>query len=236
MSRQKVVVTGGSLGIGRSIAIQFAKNGYDVAVCSRNEKNLVALASDLGELADSNHIIQVCDVSDKGELEQFWKLIEDSWGGVDVLVNNAGQFIPGRIQDEEEGILEKLFKTNLMSTYHMSRMVIPSMKKNGKGYIVNICSTASIGAYANGGSYSITKYAQYGLTKNLREELMGDNIGVTAILPGPTFTNSWAGIDLPEDRFIDPDDIGELVYQTVQFHPRSVVEEIIIRPQEGDIA
>jgi len=236
MGRKKVIITGGSLGIGRAIAMEFARNNWDIAVCSRKERNLIDLSKELEGQSGSNHILDVCDVSSKADLDKFWNLVERSWGSVDVLVNNAGTYLPGQIHTEESGLLEKLIDTNLMSTYHMSRNVIPLMKERGMGYIINICSTASKSAYPNGGSYSITKYAQYGLTVNLREELKEENIGVTAILPGPTLTSSWEGVDLPQSRFIDPDHIGKIALQVVQMHPRTVVEEIVLRPQLGDIA
>jgi short-subunit dehydrogenase len=128
-----------------------------------------------------------------------------------------------------------MLDTNLKSTYNMSRLVIPDMKKQANGHIINICSIASVIPYANGGSYSISKYAQYGLTKVLREELKPFNIGVTAILPGATLTSSWSGTDLPKERFVDPKHVAALVFQCTIMSQISVVEELIVRPMAGDI-
>ena len=89
--------------------------------------------------------------------------------------------------------------------------------------------------YANGGSYSISKYAMLGMTKVLREEMKQHGIRVTAVLPGATLTPSWAGVDLPASRFIKPEDVAESVYGTYSLSKNSVVEEILIRPMEGDI-
>src|SRR6478736_764760 len=99
-----------------------------------------------------------------------------------------------------------MITTNLYSAYHLSRALIGSMIERKRGYIFNICSTASITPYINGGSYCVSKYALYGMTKVLREELKEFNIKVTAVLPGATKTDSWEGVELPDDRFIKPED------------------------------
>ena len=98
-----------------------------------------------------------------------------------------------------------------------------------------MCSIASIKAYPNGASYAMTKFALLGFSKVLREELKQHGIRVTAVMPGATLTDSWAGVDLPKDRFMTAEDVADIVYGTYALSPRSVVEEIIIRPQLGDI-
>jgi NADP-dependent 3-hydroxy acid dehydrogenase YdfG len=99
-----------------------------------------------------------------------------------------------------------------------------------------MCSTASITAYTNGGSYCISKFALYGLTKVLREELKPHHIKVTAILPGATLTTSWEGVNLPEERFMKPQDVAETIWSAYHLSPSAVIEEILMRPQLGDIA
>jgi len=235
MTRKKIVLTGASKGIGRAIAVKFAKEQWDVAVCSRNEENLSELIKSYPNVEGSDHIVFACDVSKENELRGFAEVIQKNWGYADVLVNNAGVFFPGGLMEEEDGALRQMLDTNLMSTYLMCRWLVPGMVKRASGLVVNVCSTASKSAYANGGSYSISKYAQYGLTRNLREELKNSGVGVTALLPGPTFTDSWKGSGLPEERFVDPRDIADLVFSLTGMHPQSLVEELTIRPQLGDI-
>ncbi|MFT5570285.1 MAG: short-subunit dehydrogenase, partial [Cyclobacteriaceae bacterium] len=162
----------------------------------------------------------------------FVKLIGEP---IEVLVNNTGQFIPGAILEEQEGVLEQMMSTNLYSAYHMSRAVVPNMKERNKGHIFNICSIASFHAYPNGGSYSITKFAMYGMSKVLREELKSESIRVTAVMPGATYTASWEGVDLPEDRLMPSEDIAKMIFATFSLSPRSVVEDLVIRPQLGDL-
>ena len=127
-------------------------------------------------------------------------------------------------------------ETNVYSAYHLTRGVIGAMMDNKKGHIFTICSTASIIAYPNGGSYCISKFALYGMTKVLREEMKPHNIKVTAVLPGATFTDSWQGTDLPEDRFIASKDVADAIWSAYCLSPRAVLEEILIRPQLGDLA
>ncbi len=109
------------------------------------------------------------------------------------------------------------------------------MLKQKKGHVFNICSTASIIPYVNGGSYCISKFALLGMSKVLREELKETNVRVTAVLPGATYTESWSSSNLPEDRFIQPEDISAAIWSCFQLSSHAVVEELLIRPQLGDI-
>jgi short-subunit dehydrogenase len=150
-----------------------------------------------------------------------------------VLVNNAGYFVPGSVLDEPSGTLESMIETNLYSAYYTTRGLSNQIKTGG--HIFNMCSIASIKAYPNGGSYAISKFALLGFSKVLREELKPAGVRVTAILPGATKTDSWAGSTLPDSRFMKPEDVAEAVFSAWSLSPHSVVEELLIRPQLGDI-
>ena len=167
-----------------------------------------------------------------------WKFIEFviSIGcPLDVLVNNAGFFTPGLVTEEPDGALESMINSNVYSAYYTTRGLVGLMKANKAGHIFNMCSIASIKAYPNGGSYAISKFALLGFSKVLREELKGQGIRVTAILPGATRTASWDGVELPDDRFMKVEDVADAVYAAYALSGRSVVEEMVIRPQLGDI-
>jgi NADP-dependent 3-hydroxy acid dehydrogenase YdfG len=110
------------------------------------------------------------------------------------------------------------------------------MIERKKGHIFNLCSTASITAYTNGGAYCVSKFALYGMTKVLREELKPHGIRVTAILPGATLTASWEGVDLPPERFIQATDVAKMIWSAYNLSPGAVIEEILMRPQLGDIS
>lgn len=232
----KVVITGATKGIGRALALLFAKNGHDLAICSRHQEDLYSLSDELKNIQPSIEIIALAtDVSQKEAVEKFAETILNQWKSIDILINNAGVFIPGSIHDEPEGNLEKMIHTNLYSAYHLTRKLLNAMIPNKRGYIFNVCSIASFMAYSNGGSYAISKFALLGFSKCLREELKSHNIKVSAVMPGATFTDSWSGVEIPEDRFIPAEDIAAIIYNTTLLSDRTVVEDIVIRPQLGDL-
>lgn len=231
-----IVVTGGTKGIGRAVAERFVRAGFDVAVCARKTDELEKLKADfLRRFPSQKTFTLAADMADKNQVAAFAEFVKQIGRPVDVLVNNAGYFIPGSIITEREGALEDMMNANLFSAYHMTRGIVNLMIARKSGHIFNMCSIASIKAYANGGSYAITKFALLGLSKCLREELKPVNIRVTAILPGATRTASWDGTDLPDERFMNVEDIAETVFAAYSLSARSVVEEILIRPQLGDI-
>jgi len=231
-----LVVTGGTKGIGRAILEKFASTGFDIVTCARNLNELTNLQKTLSISHPSSTVfVKQADMSVKDQVISFTDFVGGLNRPVHVLVNNAGYFIPGSISTEGEGALESMMNANLYSAYHTTRGLLPGMKNNKAGHIFNMCSIASIKAYANGGSYAITKFAMLGFSKCLREELKEFDIRVTAIMPGATKTASWDGSDLPEERFMKVEDVAEVVYSAYAISGRSVVEEVIIRPQLGDI-
>jgi len=234
-SGRLVVVTGGTKGIGRATVERFAAEGFPVATCARSEKDLTTLRTYIHEQHDQLIHTYAADLSKKEGAGDFIEFIRMIGQPVEVLVNNTGVFIPGLVHEEADGTLEKMIQTNLYSAYHVSRGIIPQMKKNKSGHIFNLCSVASLKAYPNGGSYSISKFALYGFSQALREELKPFGIRVTSILAGAVKTPSWDGVELPDERFMKPEDIAETIHATYRLSERTVVEDIVLRPQLGDI-
>jgi short-subunit dehydrogenase len=231
-----IVVTGGTKGIGKAILEKFAANGFDVFTCSRSKDDLAVLSKTLGQkFPDCKIFTFVADLTKKAEVKEFAGQVILLNRPVDVLVNNAGYFIPGDIATEKEGTLESMIESNLYSAYYTTREILPKIRGVKGGHIFNMCSIASIKAYPNGGSYAISKAALLGFSKCLREELKNDAIRVTSVLPGATLTASWEGSGLPEERFMKSEDVAETIYVAHALSERSVVEEILIRPQLGDI-
>lgn len=231
----KIIITGATKGIGRAIAEKFASEGFDVAVCARSEADLAAFKKDFEEKYGVEVLTKVTDMRQKSDVLAFADFVKKHWGEVDCLVNNAGIFLPGSVQEEADGTLEKTMETNLYSAYHFTRAMLPIMLAKGSGHIFNMCSIASQIAYPNGGAYSISKFALLGFTKVLREELKLKGIKVTAILPGATWSDSWAGADFPESRLMQASDIAIAVWAAWQMSPAAVVEELVVRPQLGDL-
>lgn len=230
-----VIITGASKGIGKAIATQFAASGNNLFLCSRGEKSLYDTVAELQLLYPNATISGMpADMAEKTAIDAFadWCLQK---GTPDILVNNAGYFIPGSIHNEAEGTLEAMLQSNLFSAYHLTRKLIPAMMDAKKGHIFNICSIASLHAYANGGSYSISKYALAGFSKNLREEMKPHGIKVTAVYPGAVLTSSWDGFDIDPNRIMEAADIAKMVFAASQLSPMAVTEDIVIRPQLGDL-
>jgi short-subunit dehydrogenase len=229
-----IVVTGGTKGIGRAILEKFGQHGFDVVTCARKGAELDSLKKQF-EASGSKAYVQVADMSDVKQVKNFTEYVNSINRPVDVLVNNAGFFVPGSVIDEPDGVLESMINSNVYSAYYTTRGIVGRMKTRKAGHIFNMCSIASIKAYPNGGSYAISKFALLGFSKVLREELKEHGIRVTAILPGATRTASWDGVDLPDERFMKVEDIADAVYAAYALSGRSVVEEMVIRPQLGDI-
>lgn len=230
------IITGASKGIGFSTAKKFVEKGFHVAICARNEKTLKQAASELEKINSSVKVFsKTCDVSKKEELKSFSDAVLKEFDQIDVLVNNAGVFFPGEVHTEDDGVLEQMIETNVYSAYRMSRAIVPNMKAKKSGYIFNIASIAGLQAYPNGGSYGISKFAMIGMGKALRQELLNFNIKVSNVMPGAVFTASWEGVDLPESRFIKADDIANVIFNAYSLSDSTVVEDIVVRPQLGDI-
>ena len=134
--------------------------------------------------------------------------------------------MPGSVYNEAEGLLETMIETNLYSAYHLTRTLVPTMIAARTGHIFNICSIASLHAYPNGGSYSISKFALMGLTKNLREELKPFHIKVTGVYPGAVLSDSWAGFDNTSKRIMEAEDIAAMIVAASKLSPQAVVEDI----------
>lgn len=233
-----IVITGASKGLGKAIAEAFAKDetGHNFFLCARNTTDLEATGKDIQARFPQNKInVKSCDVSDKTSLIQFAAWIHSYTGKIDILVNNAGIYLPGSAYGEDNGMLEKMMEVNLYSAWHLTRMILPGMITEKSGHIFNICSIASLHAYPNGGAYSISKFALYGFSKNLREEMKPHGIKVTHVLPGAAYTDSWSGSGVDPNRIMEAADVGKMVHAAAQLSPQACVEEIILRPQLGDL-
>ncbi|MFN4144718.1 MAG: SDR family oxidoreductase [Runella sp.] len=229
------VITGGTKGIGSALCEHFANGGYDIATCARSEADLKEMQNFYKwQMPNTELYVHKVDVSKKNEVEAFGQMILDLNRPIDVLVNNAGIFIPAEVSDVENDVLENLINTNLYSAYYLTRKLIPSMKKRKHGHIFNLCSVASIQALPHSGAYCVSKFALYGFNKVLRQELMPYGIKVTAVLPGATYTASWEGTTHPRERFIPAIDVADAIWSATYLSDSTVIEEILIRPMEGD--
>ena len=230
------VITGASRGIGKAVAGIFALHGYDLYLCSQNEDSLLQTIEELkAKHPDVSIDGKALHLGRKSQAGLFGEWVLNSTDTVDVLVNNAGTFIQGNVADEPDGALETMMEVNLYSAYHLTRTLLPRMRASGTGHIFTLCSIASLAAYPGGGAYSISKFALLGFTRNLREELRPHGIKVTAVIPGAVYTDSWKGSGVSEQRIMEANDIARMIFSATQLSPQAVVEDMILRPQLGDL-
>jgi short-subunit dehydrogenase len=230
------IITGASQGIGKAIAETLLHHGYSIAISARNKEKLMLAEQEWNErYPEASILIYPTDLSVAENAKAFAQETLSIFGTVDILVNNAGLFIPGNITEEPDGRLETIMATNLYSAYHLSREIAPVMMKNRSGHIFNMCSVASLKAYPNGGSYSISKYALLGFSENLREELRPYLVKVTSICPGAVYTPSWEGSGVERDRIMEANDIADVVLAASQLSPQANMETIVLRPVKGDL-
>lgn len=223
------IITGGTKGIGKAIAVKLAESGYNIAVCSRNEQELKAFALAMEYTGVAVFTYQA-DCSVREEVYAFCEAVAQQMPVVDVLVNNVGTYLPGAVLDEPDDQLERQLNLNLKATYYLSKFFGKMMRVQQSGNIFNICSVASKEIVPEAGSYSVTKAALLSLNNVFRGELSKYNVKVTAILPGSTLTSSWEGTDIPAERFVQSEDIANTIYTILNLSDGVNVDEVVIKP------
>lgn len=223
------VITGCTRGIGYAIARRLSQT-HTIVGCGSTP----ALVEEIHR-QHPTWDVRLHDLGQKAEAQAFATYIRQNYRAIDLLVNNAGRFIAGRLVDEPDEVYERMLAVNLHSAYYLTKGLLPVFMEQRRGLIVNVASVASLGAYPNGSAYSIAKAALLSLSRNLREQLKPYHVGVTALLLGATRTRSWEGTPYPPERFIAPEAVAEFIWGILQLPDGAVVEEVIMRPMLGDI-
>ncbi len=231
-----IVITGASQGIGAATAVAFAESvpGIHLSLLSRN----MAKTEDTANRARAHGAhasVFECDVTQTAVLQDAAAKAVAAHGVPTCVVNNAGIFAPGEMADVTEAVMQSQWDVNVMSAFTLSRALLPGMVQRGSGMLLFMASVASIEGYPGGLAYCVTKHAMLGLARALRTELRTSGIRVTSILPGGTFTPSWDGSDIDEERLMPAEDIARAVVSAYLMSDRTVVEEILLRPQLGDL-
>lgn len=230
------IVTGATKGMGRAIVMELAANNYNITFCARDENQVQAFLDELRK--GYPHLLffgMRADMEDSSDVSGFAEFAARNFGQVDVLINNAGLYIPSELMNEDERCLQRQMQVNVFAPHFLSKFFAAKMIELGRGHIINICSIASLEPVTRAGSYSISKTALLGLTKALREELRPAGVKVTGVLPGSTLTDSWSGTDLPSDWFILSQDIAKSIINCLQMSSGANIDEIIIRPLYGKV-
>ena len=233
--RAIIVITGASRGIGAALAREFATQhpGCILWLLARSTDQLRSVADTCAMLGADARVL-TCDVTDLASVVRATDSILKE-GTPTCLINNAGAYEPGTLDNTDEAELSRQIDVNVLSAFRMSKALLPAMAKRGRGLVVMMASIASIKGYASGLSYCVAKHALLGLGRVLREEMKDSGVAVTSLMPGATFTPSWEGVDVPEERFMPAEDIAKTVVSIYQMSPRTVVEEIVLRPVLGDL-
>lgn len=233
---KNAIITAATKGMGRTIAIAFAKIGVNLAICARNSDDLAAFKKELSVINPAIKVVtSVTDCSIKQQVLEFADAAEKALGFISIIVNSVGMYDQVSILDEGVEAFEKQVNTNLAPSYHLYRYFGKTMIAKREGHIFTICSIAALNPIAEAGSYSVTKYALLGLSKVMRLEMQPYGVKVTAIIPGSTLTDSWKGMDVDKDKMVLPEDIASAVINIYRMSTGANVDEIIIKPAYGQI-
>lgn len=233
--KSSVLITGASQGIGRSIAITFAaQTGRPLLLLARNAENLEQTANLCREAGSKQVAVLVCDATSPSDLQQT--VLPNGFPEPGIIVNNAGSYLYKTLEKTTNEEFQNQIDINLFTAVNVVQRFLPTLKNLDRALIVNICSVASLKGYGDSGAYSAAKHALLGYTRSLREELMGTDIGVTAINLGQTHSSSWAKSDMSPTKLIHPVDVANMIVAISNLSPQSVVEEISIQPQHGKVS
>lgn len=230
-----VVVTGASQGIGKAIATTFAeRDGARVVLVSRTEEKLEAVATACRERGGKALVIPT-DVTDEDSVAAMAETVHEEWGVPDVLVNNAGAFTYAPLDELTLDGFRDQIDVNLTSAFSVTQAFLPAMRERASGHLFFMGSVASIMAYPGNAGYCAAKHGVRGLARVVREETKDEGLRVTTVLPGATDTPTWDGVDVPSDRLMAPEDVAAAVVDAYHLSERTVLEELLLRPQEGDV-
>jgi short-subunit dehydrogenase len=229
-----VVITGASRGIGRQIALTFAREtDYALLLIARTKSGLEDTKTLCRNLGDNVIAIQVCDAANSTATQRI--KLPDGFPTPKIVINNAGAFLLKTLENTSHEEFEEQIRGNLYSAVNISNRFLDDLKSKSHALVINICSAGAVEGLKDSGAYSASKHALLGYTRSLRQELLDTEVGVTAINLGQTQSTSWEGSLIDRDLLIDPNDVAQIILNLTRLSPRTVVEEILIKPQHGRV-
>jgi len=220
-------VTGAGKGIGKAIAMALANEGVHVGLMARTEKDLILVAEEIKKTG-VQVAIAIGDVSKMEQVDAAVNKIQTTLGPIDILINNAGIGTFGKFLELAPAAWEEIIKVNVFGVYYMTRAVLPQMIERKTGDIVNISSTAGKSGSAVTSAYSASKFAVFGLTESLMQEVRKHNIRVTAMAPSTVVTELAQQANLitgDAERVMHPEDFAELIIAQLKLNRRVFVKE-----------
>ena len=230
-----VLITGASRGIGRSIAITFAATTQrPLILVARNKEMLEETAKLCRKAGNSKVLVLPCDTTDSNAVSSI--TIPADFLNPGIVINNAGSYLYKSLAETTESEFRDQINVNLFSAVNIVNRFRENLLELDRSLIINICSVGAVHGLGDSGAYSASKHALLGYTRSLRAELKQTTVGVTAINLGQTHSTSWDDSDMSPEKLINPTDVAMLLVQFSELSPRTLVEEIIIQPQNGRVA
>ena len=228
------LVTGGSRGIGYAVAASLLKGGDSVAITGTSSEGVDEAAKSLAQKVTPDRVLPVvCDVREAPAVEAALRTVESHFGGIDVLINNAGVGVGAPIADLSEDEWHRIIDTNLTGVYHCCKAVIPRLRRRGGGWIINISSLASKNPFVGGAAYCASKAGLNAFSEALMQELRYDNIRVSYVLPGSVATGfSGRSSSTGDDWRLSPDDVAQVIVDLLSHPARSLPSRVEIRPSK----
>lgn len=225
------VVTGGTKGIGRSIAEELLKAGVKVFVCARNVEDLRESLTEFNQLGDAEG--EICDVRSFEQVKMMLDEAERKLGGIDILINNAGIGTFKTVEETDPEEFRAVLETNLFGVFYACHAVIPKMKRRGGGYIINISSLAGTNAHPKMATYNASKFGLNGFSEAMMQEVRQDNIKVSYIMPGSVNTEFGGEQVTPEKAWqLQPADIAQVVLDLLKMDERALPSRVELRPSK----
>ncbi len=231
MERNVAVVTGGTKGIGFAIARALIKEQTNVVISARHQAEVTMAVAELNDIGAGRAAGFVCDVRDETQVRSLFARTVETFGGVDLLVNNAGIGIFEPVASTSGEDFRAVIETNLCGVFYCCHEAIPLMKQRGGGYIINISSLAGTNAHAEMAAYNASKFGLNGFSEALMQEVRHDGIKVSYIMPGSV--NTEFGGDEPTDAKswqLQPDDVARVVIDLLNYPDRALPSRVELRP------
>ncbi|HDG6065429.1 TPA: SDR family oxidoreductase [Staphylococcus aureus] len=221
------VVTGAGSGIGEAIATLLHEEGVKVILAGRNKDKLQNVAN---QLAQDNVKVVPTDVTKKEEVDELIKIAQQTFGGLDIVINSAGQMLSSKITDYQVDEWDSMIDVNIKGTLYTAQAALPTMLEQSSGHLINIASISGFEVTKSSTIYSATKAAVHTITQGLEKELAKTGVKVTSISPGMVDTAITAAYNPSDRKKLDPQDIAEAVLYALTQPSHVNVNEITVRP------
>jgi 3-oxoacyl-[acyl-carrier protein] reductase len=226
------LVTGGTRGIGRAIARMLLTEGAEVAICGRRQELVESAVRELAAETGGKVKGKVADVKNHDQVGELFQFVDTHFGGLDVLVNNAGVGVFRPVQDLTLEEWRSTIDTNLSGVFYCSREALFRFVTKGGGYIVNISSLAGANAFAGGSAYSASKFGLTGFSEAMMQDVRSENVRVSYVMPGSVATEFGGhGVDGEGSNWkIWPEDVADIVRMLLKMPVRTLISRVEVRP------